>query len=224
MPNAIPGSSADDNLVVGRRVLAPRRPDDEAAADAQHGKVLLPRLGPVLLVDDARLELADVAQLEGLQVAQVAPRRRRRRRARRAGRSPHVTAHDGRPRDVSSRVESPSSMSSKGASTDDAARADPRQDLADLLDGLLVGADRQLEPRPGRGQPLVRVGQVSTAQLIASRSRSDKPRLRRRRPLRVLRLTPSAALAPSAWPASPSGSTSPELHGQLLEQLALARR
>ena len=58
-----------------RLVLAPGRPDDEPLANAQHREMLLPGLRPVLFVDDARLKLADVAQLEGLQMAQVAPRR-----------------------------------------------------------------------------------------------------------------------------------------------------
>ena len=125
-------------------------------ADAQHREVLLPGLGPVLLVDEARLELADVAQLERLQMAEVAPRRLDGARVdggRIIGRD--VAADDGRPRGVEARGKALVDEL-EGASTDDSARAHARQDLADLLDGLLVGADRQLEPRSGRGQSLVR--------------------------------------------------------------------
>ena len=57
---------ADHDLISSGLVFSPRRPDDEATANALNGEVLLPRLGPVLLVDDARLKLAYRSQLEGL--------------------------------------------------------------------------------------------------------------------------------------------------------------
>jgi ribosomal protein L11 methyltransferase len=55
-------------------VLAPARPDDEPAADAQHRKVLLPGFRPVLLLHEACLELADGAQAECLKVAKLLAR------------------------------------------------------------------------------------------------------------------------------------------------------
>ena len=61
-------------IVVGSGfVLAPGRLDHQVTADAHHREVLLPRLGPVLLVDDARRQLADVPELERLEMAEVAP-------------------------------------------------------------------------------------------------------------------------------------------------------
>ena len=54
-----PGSSARTTSSGRRVVLAPRRPDHQPPADAQHREVLLPGLGPVLLVDNARRQLAD---------------------------------------------------------------------------------------------------------------------------------------------------------------------
>ena len=52
----------DDDVIPRGLVLPPGRPDDDAAADAQDGEVLLPRLRPVLLVDVATCEIADGTQ------------------------------------------------------------------------------------------------------------------------------------------------------------------
>ena len=61
---------ARGRLVGGGLVAAPRRADDQPAADPQHREVRLPGIGPVGLVDDPRPQLADRPQPERLQVAE----------------------------------------------------------------------------------------------------------------------------------------------------------
>ena len=51
-------------------VPSPGRPDDQPAADAQDREVGLPRLGPVVLVDEPRPQLADRAQPERLEMSE----------------------------------------------------------------------------------------------------------------------------------------------------------
>ena len=51
-------------------VAAPGGPDDHPLPDPQNWEVALPGLGPVFLADQARLQLADRPQAEGLEMAQ----------------------------------------------------------------------------------------------------------------------------------------------------------
>ncbi len=89
-PERHPGVERDDD-VVGRPAMAsPGRPDHEPAPDPEDREVGLPGVGPVLLVDDPRLERADRAQAERAEMAErdLGARRRRpgRRLRSRAGR------------------------------------------------------------------------------------------------------------------------------------------
>ena len=148
VPNAIPGSSARTTSSGCAPVPAPGRPDDDPPPDAQDREVRLPGLGPVGLVDDARPELADRPQPERLEVAerlgdlgdgalggggiagrQVGPDRRRPGRV------------DARAEALVDEVE--------GRLDGRAAGRDPAEDLADGLDRLDVGLDRELEPGAG---------------------------------------------------------------------------
>ena len=63
----------DDDLALGRDVLAPGRADDDPSPDAQDREVLLPGARPVLLVDERDLELADRPQPERLEVPEPRP-------------------------------------------------------------------------------------------------------------------------------------------------------
>ncbi len=58
-------------------VPPPGRPDDEPTADAEHGEMRFPGVRPVGLVDHARLEFADRAQVERLEMARARSSRRR---------------------------------------------------------------------------------------------------------------------------------------------------
>ena len=84
-PERHPGIEVDHDLVAGSAVAPPARLDDEPAPEVQDVEVLLPRLGPVGLVDDAGPQLADRPQAERLEVAErlstVAVARDRRRRS-----------------------------------------------------------------------------------------------------------------------------------------------
>ena len=135
----------EDDVVGLAAVAPPGRPDDEPPADPQDREVRLPGLGPVRLVDEPRPELADRPQPERLEVAERlgdlgdGPVRGRAvaRRAGRPGRSP---AASGRPGRRDPRRPGRSRLDGR------AAGRDPAEDLADRLDRLDVGLDRELEP------------------------------------------------------------------------------
>src|SRR5450759_1726991 len=59
------------NHVAGQRpVAAPSGTNDHAPPDSQHREVTLPRLGPGFLANEARLQLTDGPQTEGLEMSQ----------------------------------------------------------------------------------------------------------------------------------------------------------
>ena len=61
-----------DDVIGLAPVAPPGRADDDPPAHAQDREVRLPGVGPVRLLHEARLEFADRAQAERLEVTQVA--------------------------------------------------------------------------------------------------------------------------------------------------------
>src|SRR5450759_4545129 len=136
------------NHVAGERpVAAPRGANDHAPPDSQHREMALPRLGPVFLANEARLQLADGPQSEGLEVAQGSRSSADGGLDVRRIAAGQVSPHDRRFGRIHDRAES--LVGETEARLD--ARATGReagQYLADGLDGLDVGGDRQLNPNP----------------------------------------------------------------------------
>ena len=115
----------------------------------------LPGVGPVFLVDDPRLELADRSQAERLEVTERAARRRHGVLGGHPVASGHVRPDDGRPADIylgaETLVDEDERRLDRGPT-----RCNPGQDLAHRFDRLVVGRDRQLEPGAlGRGTVVV---------------------------------------------------------------------
>ena len=155
-PERHPRVEGEDDVVRPRSVPAPGRPDDDPPTDAQHREVRLPGVGPVRLVDDARPELADRPQPERLEMAERLGHLRDGPSAAAAVARGHVGADDRRPRRVDPRPE-PLLDEVERRLHGRAAGRDPAEDLADRLDRLEVGLDRELEPRaapaPSSGRP-----------------------------------------------------------------------
>ena len=144
----------EDDVVGLAAVTPPGRPDDEPPADPHDREVRLPGLGPVGLVDDPRPELADRPQAERLEVTERlgglgdGPLRGRPVARR------HVGPDDRRPGRVDARAETLVDELERRLDARAAGR-DPAEDLADRLDRLDVGLDRELEPaRPRRRRPM----------------------------------------------------------------------
>src|SRR4051812_23237244 len=148
-------------------MLAPRWLDDEPAPHTQHRKVALPCLGPVLLVNEPCLELANRPQPERLQVAKVV-----------AGAldgvagvgGRRIRANGHRPRWVDARGQ-PVVYQIEWCLDRHHPTGGSAQDFAHRLDRFVIGLHRQLDPRAAGAQ--------AVAQLMASFSRSPRPRLRR---------------------------------------------
>ena len=138
-----------------RAMAAPGRPDHDPPPDAEHREVRLPGVGPVRLVDDARLEVADRPQPEGLEVAEAAVRASTTAcsTAARRDRRPAAGGRGRWPAGRGRRAPRPSSTSSNAGSTLVPPGATRARISRHGLDGLVVGGDRELEPRarPRRG-------------------------------------------------------------------------
>ena len=167
-----------DHHVAGRAAMAPPgRPDHDPSADPHHSDVALPGVRPIRVVDDGRDERTDLAQAEGREVTQRSIRRGDRfpdgpRVARRQVR-PHGRGLTG----VDDRAQPLVRQEEPGLHAH-AARRDPREDLADGLDGFRVAADRELQPRGVADQPLRRrVGSRRPGHPSASLRRSSTPGL-----------------------------------------------
>ena len=153
-PERHPRIEREDDIVGRASMAAPRRPDDQSPADAHDREVRLPGVGPVGLLDDPRPELPDRPQSERLQMAE----RLGDLGHRAIGRGPvarrQVGAHGGRPGRIQPGAETLVHELERGLDRCPA-RRHPAEDLADRLDRLDVGVDRQLEPGPrtARGRP-----------------------------------------------------------------------
>ena len=175
-----------DHDVAGLRPMPPPcRPDHDPSPDAQHREVAPSRPPPSPTRGRRASQLADRAQAERLEMAERLARlgdgpRRVGLRRRAPGRYARTIAG----RVGSRRAPRPSSTSSKAGSTLVPTGRDARQDLADGLDGLDVGHDRQLEPGAvgavpsAAGRPSLQPGAPARPprQPSASRTRSRIPR------------------------------------------------
>ena len=141
------GIELDNDIAITGLIVAPRRLNDDAPADVLDRKVLLPSLGPVLLVDQARREIANRAKPERLQMAQVGPNAINSALGNAAICSRDIPAHRHRLRRVDN--GSKAIIDERERRLDrHAARAHARQDLAHLLHGFLIDAYRELQPGP----------------------------------------------------------------------------
>ena len=141
--------------VAGLAVMAPPgRPDDQPLPDAQDREVGLPGFGPVGLVDDPDPELADRAQAERLEVAERLGHLGRGTVGGRAVAGGQVGTDDGRPGRVEPGAEALVDQLERGLDRRPAGSR-PAEDLADRLDRLDVGLDRELEPGAGAGRAVV---------------------------------------------------------------------
>ncbi len=139
----------EDHIVGRATVTPPRRPDDEPPADPQDREVRLPGLGPVSLVDEPGLQVADRAQPERLQVAERLGHLGHRPVCRGPVARRHVRANGRGPARIDAGAEALLDQIERGFHRG-AAGCDAAQDLADRLDGFHVGLDRELEPRARR--------------------------------------------------------------------------
>ena len=126
----------DDHLVGDGAMPPPGRPDDDPPAEPQDREVALPGVGPVVLVDLARLQLADGAQPEGLEVAKVGLDLRDVGGGRAVIGHRQVGAHDGRAAGIDAGSQPLVDELERGLDAHAAGR-DPREDLRDRLDRLL---------------------------------------------------------------------------------------
>src|SRR6478672_2306660 len=69
-PERHPGIEGDDDVVGFPPMAPPRGSDHDPIAYPQHGKIGLPRVRPVLLVHDARPQIADPPEPERLEVSE----------------------------------------------------------------------------------------------------------------------------------------------------------
>ena len=170
-PERHPGVERKDDVAGRAPVAAPSRADDEPAADAHHREVRLPCLGPVRLVDDARPQLPDRPQPERLEMAEGGGDLGDGRVRGRAVPRRQVCPDDRGPARVEPGAEALIDQFEGGLDRRATLRR-PTEDLADGLDGLDVGLDRQLEPGAGVG---ARRGRPGPAQPSPSFSSSPPP-------------------------------------------------
>jgi hypothetical protein len=139
------GVELDDDLVGARPVRTPRRLDDEPLANRQDRKVFLPGLGPVGLMNGPRAEFADGSQPECLEVAERLLGSADRRRGRAVVARRDIGADDRRPSGIDPGAETLVDELEGGLDAGPTGR-EPPKDLADRLDRLGIGFDRQFQP------------------------------------------------------------------------------
>ena len=144
-PERHPRVEREDDVAGLAPVASPGRSDDQPPSDAHDREVGLPGIGPVGLLDDPRPQLADRSQPERLEMAE------------RLGDLCHgpvgsgpvacrdVGADDRRPARIEPRAQALVDELERGLHRGPTRRRPP-EDLADGLDRLDVGLDRQLEP------------------------------------------------------------------------------
>ena len=206
VPKAIPGSSASTTSSGCAAMPPPCRPDHDPPADPQHREVRLPGVRPVGLVDDARRQLADRPQPEGLEMAELAlgavdgrPDGRRRRSAGRCGPddAPAATTSTRAPRPSSTSSNAGSTLVPPGAARDrisdtaSTASWSAATESSSQVPGPATAASRSIPVERLAGRRAVASPQ---AQLLA------QPGVRRHRLAGVASRTPRAARA-GAWSA-----------------------
>src|SRR5207245_4507050 len=87
----------EDDIAGLTAVAAPGRSNDETAPDSEHREVRLPCLGPVHLVNDACLDIADGPETERLEMTQGLPGSRHRPTSSGAITCGQIGTDDGRP-------------------------------------------------------------------------------------------------------------------------------
>ena len=160
----------------------------------------LPGVGPVGLLDEPRLEVADRPQPERLEMAEVALRPLDGGANRRDVDDRQVRPDQRRPGEVDARRQALVDQLERRLDARPARRR-PRQDLGHGLDGLVVGGDRELQPGAGDGGRGV---EVDARERVGGRRRRVNP-------------GPASRAARRA-----DATVSPPSAAYCLEQLALA--
>ena len=146
-----PRVQRQDHVACLWSVAPPRGPDDQPPPNSENREVALPRLGPILLTHQSRLEIADRSEAKRLQVAKGRSRLGDRSVDSRRIQAGEVSPHDGRLSRVDDRAQALVAQPEAGLDAG-STRGKASQDLADRFDGLDVGGDRKLDPgaRPKR--------------------------------------------------------------------------